>query len=1098
MKRLLAFLLCLTALLFLDSCKKEPLLTLSGPSTLDLGADGGSGSITFTSNSAWTATPSDSWVSVSPASGQASDSPITISVKVERNTGYDNRSATVRIDANGLTQSVTLHQQAGSGLMLPTASYGISSDAQTLEVEVLANVEYSVTVSDGWIKQAGTKALASNKLVFNVEENASYDERSATITIDPKDAGLEKQVISVSQAARPGLTVPTKSYELASDAHTINVEVQANVEYTVSVSAKWIKQVQTKGLTSTTLVFNVEENGSYDDRSATITVKPQVSGLQEQVISVHQAQKDALLVQDTSYGMPYGGGEIEFVVKTNVSYEVTSDADWIWFTQTKALSSSTVVLKVAENPTYQSREGKVKVVQTDGSLSVTVTVRQDGRIAVSEIRLDKTSLELPAGESETIVATVYPDNATDKVVSWSSDAPEVATVDAEGSVTAVAVGSATITATAGDKSASAQVTVIRSIYETEREVLMALYDATGGDNWVHRDNWGSDEPLDQWYGIWTYNGHVSHIMMSQNNLTGHIPPEVFSLPGMIVFDLDYNYVTGPIPEEIGNAKKLTTLRLQHNQLTGPIPESLYDLTELWEIQLWTNKLTGELSERFWDMPALTHLAVDDNKITGQLTPAVKKAKGLTWLGVGSNLLTGTIPEEITELERLTYFSTENHPVSNGSVTEAANEFSGRIPENLDKLQNLNYFLVENNNLEGSLPACLGRMPKLVGLEIYGNRLSGEIPMEVVDCANWDTWAPDANIMPQQEGYVLSFSHYESTDFSADGKVTKLQTHEKGNGINVIITGDCFTDKDIAAGKFDGIANQTMEDFFAVEPFTTFRNLFDVYSVTAVSKTAYSSYGTALGALFGEGTYVYCDEDLVREYSSKAVDNLDETITIVIVNKNRNSGTAYMPYPNFDTDYGSGFSYACFGLQDQGDNRRLLINHEANGHGFTKLQDEYFYAGSGTFPESSGQYLKEVYQARGYYNNVDVESDPAKVSWSWFLSDERYKYDGLGVFEGGMVCEKGIWRPSENSIMRYQQVGYDGDRFNAPSRAAAYKRIHKLAYGNDWQFDYEEFAQYDAVNRKTAADNATLQASASNARPRIGHTPPVMLKPRKVD
>ena len=42
-------------------------------------------------------------------------------------------------------------------------------------------------------------------------------------------------------------------------------------------------------------------------------------------------------------------------------------------------------------------------------------------------------------------------------------------------------------------------------------------------------------------------------------------------------------------------------------------------------------------------------------------------------------------------------------------------------------------------------------------------------------------------------------------------------------------------------------------------------------------------------------------------------------------------------------------------------------------------------------------------------------------------------------------------------------------FNAPSREAIYYRIHKLTYGDDWQYDYEKFVEYDAVNRKSASD-----------------------------
>ena len=311
---------------------------------------------------------------------------------------------------------------------------------------------------------------------------------------------------------------------------------------------------------------------------------------------------------------------------------------------------------------------------------------------------------------------------------------------------------------------------------------------------------------------------------------------------------------------------------------------------------------------------------------------------------------------------------------------------------------------------------------------------------------------------------LSFKYYESTDFSNDGKVIKLQTHEKGNGINIVITGDCFTDRDIASGAFDEAARQTMEDFFGVEPFTTFRNLFDVYAVVAVSKTNYHDYGTALDAVFGEGSYVGCDEEKVRLYTLKAVSNLDETLTIVIVNKDRDAGTAFMPDPEFDTDYGSGFSYVCYALYSEDPVHRSLINHEANGHGFTKLQDEYYYRGT-IFPEENKQNIKDVYFSKGFYANVDFESDPTKVKWAKFLSDERYKNDLLGVFEGGMTAEKGVWRPSENSVMGHHGGEGEGTRFNAPSRLAAYYRIHKLAYGSSWQLDYEEFVRYDAINRR---------------------------------
>ena len=725
------------------------------------------------------------------------------------------------------------------------------------------------------------------------------------------------------------------------------------------------------------------------------------------------------------------------------------DIDW---------SSSDPSVATVNNGTVTAvKKGEATILATAGGKAGTcyVVVIHE----VESVSIDNDYLTVEVGENLQLTATVIPEDAKYNGIVWSSDNESVATVDENGLVAGIATGTAVITATAGSKSASCSVTVTNTSAEAERAALTALYNEAGGDNWRNKDNWCSDKPLDEWYGVTVTKGRVTGLNLFQNNLTGSIPAVLFSMRKLQKLDLGYNELSGEIPATVGDAEDLDSLLLQHNRLTGTIPESLYGLNKLKSFQAWSNELSGELSERFWDMPSLEWLLLEDNHITGQLTPAVKRAKKLKGLGLADNRLKGTIPAEITELSELWDFNLSNSSISNGSITTGRNEISGTIPEDLDKIKNLRYFLASNLDLEGNVPACFARLPKLTGLEIFGNRLSGEIPAEVVECANWEGWTPEANILPQQEGYTLTFKYYESTDFSRDGEVVKLQTHENGNGINLVITGDCFVDKDITEGLFEGYARDAMEYFFELEPFATFRNLFDVYAVTTVSKTRYSDYGTALGAVIGGGgSYVGCDEAKVREYTLKAVDNLHETLTIVLVNKNADCGTAYMPEPIFDTDYGSGFSYVCLGLPDTGWSH--LIQHEAGGHGFTKLGDEYFYRGNGACPEETKQSISSLYFARGYYANLDFEPDPAKVKWARLLADERYKNDGIGIFEGGMLFETGVWRPSENSLMAYNLGG-----LNAPSRMAAYIRIHKLAFGSGWQFDYEEFVKYDAVNRK---------------------------------
>ena len=84
---------------------------------------------------------------------------------------------------------------------------------------------------------------------------------------------------------------------------------------------------------------------------------------------------------------------------------------------------------------------------------------------------------------------------------------------------------------------------------------------------------------------------------------------------------------------------------------------------------------------------------------------------------------------------------------------------------------------------------------------------------------------------------------------------------------------------------------------------------------------------------------------------------------------------------------------------------------------------------------------------------------------------------------------GVWRPTVESIMRYNWGG-----FNAPSREAIYYRIHKLAYGADWKYDYEEFVKYDEINRNAASRSAIQPLTEAERREYIkNHRPPTIIK-----
>ena len=116
-------------------------------------------------------------------------------------------------------------------------------------------------------------------------------------------------------------------------------------------------------------------------------------------------------------------------------------------------------ITIDENKTYYPREGNVEITQQDGSLKYTITFNQEGRVAVNSIELDKTRMVLKPGETITLAATVKPDNATDKTITWTSTDPGIASVDENGKVTALVAGEVNITASAEDKTANCLIVV---------------------------------------------------------------------------------------------------------------------------------------------------------------------------------------------------------------------------------------------------------------------------------------------------------------------------------------------------------------------------------------------------------------------------------------------------------------------------------------------------------------------------------------------------------------------------------------------------------------------------------------------------------------
>ena len=222
--------------------------------------------------------------------------------------------------------------------------------------------------------------------------------------------------------------------------------------------------------------------------------------------------------------------------------------------------------------------------------------------------------------------------------------------------------------------------------EADSTALVALYEATDGDNW--ENSWDFDQPMSTWYGV---------ILNDEDCV--------------IELDLSINNLVGVIPNEIGDLSNLMELRLQNNYLTGNIPISLENLTNLQDLFLNVNQLSGEIPTNLFNNSNLSQLRISENQLTGNI-PDVSNLTSCVHLDLGSNLLTGWIPKEFSLLPNLTYLYLGN------------NSLSGTIPPELGDISKLEALRLDGNMLTGSIPAELGYSSSLTFLTLKNNQLSG--------------------------------------------------------------------------------------------------------------------------------------------------------------------------------------------------------------------------------------------------------------------------------------------------------------------------------------------------------------------------------------
>ena len=815
--------------------------------------------------------------------------------------------------------------------------------------------------------------------------------------------------------------------------------------------------------------------------------------------------------------VPAEGGTVNVYYMANVECRVYDSyrPEWITVSETKAYTERTITLQIAPNDGYP-RSAELWI-GNDYGYGFYYTVNQDADPEVQKT-VEREALQA--------IYTAYSGDtwAEEDRAGWNSDLPldqwAGVVLDENGYVSGLTLN---LPEGASVSTMPDEIGNLHSLTELYIDGPTTLSENISGCRMLQSIT------IEDLYGTihaeLTACPELTYISIKGANAYGEIPAEIGNLSRLEILGIYDTRISGAIPASLGNCTELRTLWLRNNNLSGSIPTELTGCPNLTVIKLEYNHLSGSLPESLGQMPALKRLSLYANLLSGAIPQSLQNNVSLWKYCWGYIVAQNDFESESFEVpdwnfevqdvngsiinSRTVCAEHEYTVMLNFRMSElegVADDFSALYDEYGGRLEIIGYSTEDDAQLsqfaaDNSIPfpvVAVSEDNPIIAVDeevhnwfynlYYPSGL--EFGLVVMDNSGDVVYYDLDHALTYSINYLKEFlqseagMQYESTDFSQDGTYVTLQSATVGNGIDVVLMGDAYSDRLIADGTYRSVMENTMEQFFSEEPYKSFREYFNVYMVNVVSPN--EVYGTdsrtALSTWFGDGTSVGGDDQAVFSYALNAIseDRMDEALIVVMMNRDYYAGTCWMYYPE-SGDYGNGVSVAYFPTSSDEATFRGLILHEAGGHGFAKLADEYAYEEYGQVPSDEITNCQNLWDF-GWYPNIDFTSDPALVNWSEFIADARYQYDGLGVFEGGYTYWTGVWRPTENSIMRYNEGG-----FNAPSREAIYTRINKLAFGESWQYDYEDFVDYDAVNRRSepaTAPSSVLQRHEPTAPPVI--------------
>lgn len=341
----------------------------------------------------------ETWYQVYPLSGGPGKAEISISV--DKNDGYDERSVAITINAGKTNKTLMISQKPKGALLVTSNRMEMKQEGGTLNIEVEANVEYKAVIADdcqSWIKPAtaSTRGLTTSTASFTISPNEERVKREGKIYIT--DGKLTEE-IDVYQHGGDIVLLNENEYPVGDRGETIKVELRSNCAYGVKMpDVDWIKEATlTRGMSSHTVYYTISANDKNEARKAKIIFYDKDNTSIADTLTVIQAQKDAVVVDTKGIELKSPNDTIISIdVNANVEVEVRPADTCQWITEstaTRGLQLRKIYLKAARNESFSPRRGRVLVKSKNGNECDTLKIWQAGK--PTSVKLGETALDVP-------------------------------------------------------------------------------------------------------------------------------------------------------------------------------------------------------------------------------------------------------------------------------------------------------------------------------------------------------------------------------------------------------------------------------------------------------------------------------------------------------------------------------------------------------------------------------------------------------------------------------------------------------------------------------------------------------------------------------